>query len=246
MKIQEIIAFLEQKAPAALAEEWDNVGLLVDKAKTADIVVTALDATKEAVTFAKEKGATLLITHHPVIFDPLTALSDAHPAVLAMENGISVLCLHTNLDKAQGGVNDTLCEKLQLTDVTVAADGMTRVGCLPEAMSPAFFADFVSEKLQTPVMFTGGKTVKTVAVCGGGAGDGVFRLEGLADGYVTGEMKHHEFLFANANGQTVVAAGHYATEVPVVDTLTRWLQQAFPKVSVYPFYGQPPYEITRR
>ncbi len=235
MYIKEIVDFLEQKAPAALAEEWDNVGLLVDTAKTAHTVVTALDATKEAISFAKEKGATLLVTHHPVIFDPLTALHDTHPAAMAMQNGISVLCLHTNLDKAQGGVNDTLCEKLRLSNVTVAPDGMTRVGKLPAPLSAENFADFVSETLQTPVMFTNGKSVETVAVCGGGAGDGVFRLEGLADGYVTGEMKHHEFLFANANGYTVMAAGHYATEVPVVDTLTTWLKEAFPILSVYPF-----------
>ncbi len=241
MLLQDILTFFEQKAPKATAEEWDNVGLLVDCGHTTvNTVVVALDATKAALAFAKEKGAQLLITHHPVIFSPLAEVTHTHPAAKALQNGVSVLSLHTNLDKAAGGVNDTLAEKLGLENVTVAADGMSRIGTLPAALSAADFATLCADKLHTPVSFCGEKTVKTVAVCGGGAGDGVFAFANVADAYVTGEIKHHEWLAANESGLCAVAAGHYATENPVVETIAAWLADT--DMTVLPFYDTAPYK----
>ncbi len=241
MLLQDILTFFEQKAPKSTAEEWDNVGLLVDCGHT-DIktVVVALDATSAALEFAKENGAQLLITHHPIIFSPLAEVSHTHPAAVALKNGISVLSLHTNLDKAAGGVNDTLAEKLGLQNVTVAADGMTRIGTLPTAFSANAFALLCQSALLAPVSYCGEKTVKTVAVCGGGAGDGVFSVAALADAYVTGEIKHHEWLAAKASGLVAVAAGHYATENPIVDTLCRWLCDT--DMTILPFYDTAPYK----
>ncbi len=243
MKIADIITFLEQKAPLATAEEWDNPGLLVDSgAVETDTVAVALDATPEAIRFAVDNGARLLVTHHPVIFQPLSHIDDTHPAAVALKNGVSILSLHTNLDKAAGGVNDTLAERLSLLDVTVASDGMTRIGELSCPMAAAQFARLVADTLHTPVQFAGGRPVTRVAVCGGGAGDVVFSLPADVDALVTGEMKHHEFLAAGERGITAVAAGHYATEVPVVDTLMNWLLQAFPGLAVAAFFGEAPYQ----
>lgn len=239
MFLQEILAFFEQKAPNITAEEWDNVGLLVDCGHThITKAVVALDATSAALRFAKQQGAELLITHHPVIFSPLTALSHTDPAVQALQNGVSVLSLHTNLDKAAGGVNDTLAKTLGLQNVTAAPDGMTRIGTLTAPLAAADFAALCADILHTPVTYCGNKTVKTVAVCGGGAGDGVFTV--TADAYVTGEIKHHEWLAANASGLVAVAAGHYATENPVVDTVVRWLADT--DMQVLPFYDTAPYK----
>ena len=247
MLLKEIVDFLEQKAPAATAEEWDNVGLLVDTGcEEIATAVVALDATPAALAFAVENGAKLLITHHPIIFSPLSAVTADMPAMAALTAGVSVLSLHTNLDKAAGGVNDTLARLLALRDVRVAADGMTRLGELEAPMTAPDFAAYVSKTLDTPVSYTYGRMVKTVAVCGGGAGDGVFAFADAADAYVTGEIKHHEFLAAKDRLFTAVAAGHYATEVPVVDTLTAWLREAFPTLSVLPFYDEAPYKSVLR
>lgn len=244
MKITDIVAFLESKAPAATAEEWDNPGLLADSgAKETNTVAVALDATPDAIRFASENGARLLITHHPVIFRPLSRIEADHPASLALKNGVSILCAHTNLDKAKGGVNDTLAARLLLEAITVAPDGMTRIGRLPQEMEPEQFAAFAAERLHTPVQFTGARKVTRVAVCGGGVGDGVFACSETADAFVTGEMKHHEFLAAQQSGLVAVAAGHYATEAPVVDTLTNWLRAQFPALSVMPFYAGAPYRV---
>lgn len=241
MLLQDILTLFEQKAPCATAEEWDNVGLLVDCGHTAvKTAVVALDATPAALAFAKENGAELLITHHPIVFAPLTEVAHTHPAAQALKNGISVLSLHTNLDKAAGGVNDTLAAKLGLQNVTVAADGMSRIGTLPTPLSAADFATLCSKTLNTPVSYCGDNAVKTVAVCGGGAGDGVFAFANVADAYVTGEIKHHEWLAANAAGLCAVAAGHYATENPVVDAVCNWLSNT--GMTVLPFYDTAPYK----
>ena len=246
MLLKEIVDFLGQKAPAATAEEWDNPGLLVESGeKTVTAAVVALDATPAAIEFAVKNGANLLVTHHPVIFGGLTRLTPDHPAVLAMRAGVSVYSAHTNLDKAPGGVNDTLAALCGLRDVTVAADSMSRIGTLPAPLTAEAFAAQVARVLQAPVAFTAGKTVSRVAVCGGAAGEGVFTLAGMADAFVTGEMKHHEFLAAKAANLTAIAAGHYATEVPVIRTLTAWLQSAFPELRVCPFADTAPYTVLK-
>lgn len=246
MLLKDIVDFLEQKAPAATAEEWDNPGLLVESGEKAVTgAVVALDATPAAIHFAIENGANLLVTHHPVIFGGLTRLQHHHPAVLAMQAGVSVFCAHTNLDKAAGGVNDALAALCGLTDVTVAADGMSRVGTLPAPLSSEAFAAEVARVLQAPVAFTAGKTVSRVAVCGGAAGEGVFTFADMVDAYVTGEIKHHEFLAAKAANLTAIAAGHYATEVPVLKPLADWLRTAFPALPVYPFADAAPYTVLK-
>lgn len=246
MQIGKLVRFLEQMAPAETAAEWDNVGLLVDSGEQMLTgAVVSLDATPAAITFAVQNGANLLMTHHPIIFGDLARLQSDHPAALAMRAGISVLCAHTNLDKAAGGVNDALAARLGLCNVTVAADGMTRLGSLPEPMTAEAFAEKVSAGLHAPVAFCAGRSVSRVAVCGGAAGDGVQAFADLADAYVTGEIKHHAFLAAKAAGLTAVAAGHYATEVPVVEALTACLQKAFPTLTVSAFADEPPYTVLK-
>lgn len=243
-ELSEILSFFEQKAPAATAEQWDNVGLLADAGhREIAAVCVALDASVAAIDFAAACGAQLLVTHHPVIFHPLKRLSIATPAVHALQTGVSVLSLHTNLDKAAGGVNDTLAARLGLTAVETAQDGMTRVGMLSAPLPAADFAAAVARALHAPVAFCGDNTVRRVAVCGGAAGDGIFALPHGTDAFVTGEIKHHEFSAAREMGCTAVAAGHYATEVPVTEALADWLREAFPALSVRVFTDAAPYTV---
>ena len=236
MKVKEILDFLGEKAPFDTCEEWDNVGLLVGSGyQPATRVLVALDVTDGALEAAKAIGADLIVTHHPVIFRPISRLSaDSMPYRLAAA-GISVISAHTNLDKAVEGVNDTLAARLGLTDVEIAADGMTRIGSLPEEMTATAFASHVAAVLGTPVRAAGDKTVKTVALCGGAAGSSMFPLIGKVDCFITGEVKHHEWLMA-AGHINVIDGGHYSTEVPVVDTLCRWLTEGFPTLQVVPYH----------
>lgn len=245
MTVHEILEYIDSRAPFATAEEWDNPGLLVGSGtQPVSRVLVALDATDGALKTAKAVGAELILTHHPVIFTPLRRLTgDSLPYRLAAE-GIALIAAHTNLDKAAGGVNDTLAQQLGLTDVTVAADGITRIGVLPETEDPTAFARRVATALDAPVRLGGRRPVRTVAVCGGSGGDFIPTLIGQADAFVTGEVKHHQWLEA-AEDLTLVEAGHYATEVPVVDTLCEWLQEAFPALTVVPYRDGNPYSIVK-
>lgn len=236
MFVKDIFDFLNERAPFDTCEEWDNVGLLVGSGHLpATRVLVALDATDGALQAAKAIGADLIVTHHPVIFNGMKRLdADSFPYRLAAA-GISAISAHTNLDKAMGGVNDVLAARLGLTDVEVAADGITRIGTLPEEMSADAFAAHVAGALEMPVRAAGNKPVKKVAVCGGGGGGFIAACFGLADCFVTGEVKHHEWLYA-AGHINVIDGGHYSTEVPVVDTLCHWLSEGFPDLQVVPYH----------
>ena len=246
MTNQDILQALDKKAPFSLAEEWDNVGLLIGSAdhEVSRVLVT-LDATVGAIEAAKAVGAELIVTHHPVIFSPLKELdSNGIPYALAAA-GIDVISVHTNADKANGGVNDVLAARLGLNDLRTTEDGFCRIGTLGEPTDATSFAKTVAETLDTAVRVNDGGLIRTVAVCGGSGGDFITPLAGEIDAFVSGEVRHHQWLEANALGVTVVEAGHYATEVPIVDTLCEWLNEAFPALTVTAYDDTPPYETVR-
>lgn len=247
MTVQTIYEYIDSRAPFATAEDWDNPGLLVGSgAQPVHGVVVALDATPGALQTAKAVGADLIVTHHPVIFAPLRRLEqDSMPYQLASA-GISLIAAHTNLDKAPGGVNDTLAARLGLTAVTVAPDGMCRIGTLPTPMDSAALASHTAQVLEAAVRVCGNRQISTVALCGGGGGEFIPELAGQADAFITGEVKHHQWLDAAQTDMTVIEAGHYATEVPVVDTLCSWLSAAFPGLPVTPYLDGEPYTVIHK
>ncbi len=235
-----VAAEMEKIAPADLAEEWDNVGLLAgDPDAVVNTIVVALDITPETIEFAEAHGAQMIISHHPVLFHPVNRI--VGPGVLhrLLTSGIAAFAAHTNLDAAEGGVNDVLAKTLDLVDVRPAFGGIGRVGTLKKPLAPTAFASFVKQVLGTPVqLHEGTEEIKTVSLIGGGGGE--YAVDAPSDAYVTGEMKHHEWL-GLPEQLTVVVAGHYATENVVVGPLAARLQKAFPAVKVIPFEGTAPY-----
>lgn len=128
--LTELASYLESIAPAQIAESWDNVGVLVRCAQEVTGVLCALDITPATVREARAVGCNAIVSHHPVIFRPLKELrQDDVPALLVRE-GVSAVCMHTNLDKAQGGVNDVLAQALGLRDTEPFAG---RTGRVPDA-----------------------------------------------------------------------------------------------------------------
>lgn len=240
MILRELMAYMETVAPQALAEEWDNVGLLIgDPEKEITTVVVALDADKATVRFAKEAGAEAIVSHHPIIFNPVCCITAPSALYELASSGIALFAAHTNLDAAAGGVNDALAAALGLQRVAAFGE-LGRAGELPEALSPAAFAAHVNKVLCTRVQWRdGGSPIKTVALVGGAGGDFIPGV--TADAYVTGEVKHHEWLEI-PEGLTVAVGGHYHTEVVVVKPLAEKLQAAFPSVRVIPFTGEAPYQ----
>ena len=114
VKVQQVLEILEQIAPPELACSWDNVGLLVDAGRPVTSIMTALDITADVVRDAAESGCELIVSHHPVIFDPLRRVTAEDVPAMLLQNGISAICMHTNLDAAPGGVNDVLADLLRI------------------------------------------------------------------------------------------------------------------------------------
>ena len=230
--VRDMIRFSETIAPFALADEWDNVGLLVgDENAEAHTVLLALDVTPAVIREAAENGASLIISHHPVIFDPLRSLTPDDPVYLLVKKDIAALCLHTNLDRAERGVNAALAEALGLTNTTFYPDDYILVGDPPTETTADDFARFIKEKLGAPsVRCTEGRVTR-VAVSSGGGGDGVALAEKYGfDAFVTGELKHHQYNYAVSRGIAAFDAGHFSTEDVIVRPLCERFAAEFPTV----------------
>ena len=155
MTVQDVLWALDQAFPFALAEEWDNVGLLLgDARREVSGCVVALDATEEALDFARARGANLLVTHHPVLFRARKRLveDDVEARFLcrAIREGVSLIAAHTNFDNAPGGMNDCLATALGLNNV-LPLEGGLRVG-KAEACD---WARRTEESLRAPVQHYG-------------------------------------------------------------------------------------------
>lgn len=235
-KVSDILNFTETFAPLESAADFDNSGLLVGSGDTpVTKVLLALDITCEVIDEAKEIGAELIISHHPVIFHPLKALAkDSVPYLLA-NSSLTALCLHTNLDIAKDcGVNVCLAKALSLSDSKLYQEEFLLTGNLPKAMSIKEFAEYTKEALNaTAVLFTEShREIKTVAVCSG-AGADYYHLakEKGADVFLTGEARHHEYLEAAACDIPLVTAGRFATEDVVIKPLCEKLAAKFPEIT---------------
>ena len=126
--VQQIYEEMQRIAPLALAESWDNLGLLVDCGGEVSRVLVTLDITPEVVEEAARKGCGLIVSHHPVIFSPLKKLSGQDVAFQLVKSGISAICMHTNLDAAEGGVNEVLAGFFGMREMEAFAEGCDRVG----------------------------------------------------------------------------------------------------------------------
>ena len=127
LTIADITDFLNQFAPLSLAASWDNVGLLLG-ASSAPVrsIMTCLTVTPEVVREAVDAGASLIITHHPILFRPtqrLTAATVEGQMLLDLASaGIAVYSPHTAFDNCAGGINDILAQRLGLTEITSLRD----------------------------------------------------------------------------------------------------------------------------
>ena len=219
-------------APYELAEEWDNVGLLVGRAGAeVSRVLVALDLTDAVIAEAEALGAQAIVTHHPIMFSARKRVTDddreGRMMLTLAEKGIAHIAVHTNLDAAQGGVNDVLMQRLGAKNVTGA--GFVRIGDLDEGMTLDALAARAEKSLKARVRVYGaGNTKVTKLGCCSGAGSSeIAQAAALgADCFITGEVKHNLALDAMDLGCCVIEAGHFETENPVCEVLAGALQNA--------------------
>lgn len=240
--VKDIERMLFDWAPADLAAGWDNVGLLVgDGEREVHRILTSLDITESVVDEAIHKGADVIVSHHPVMncaWHPVQSLrmDDRQGRILTklVTNRISAICMHTNLDAAEGGVNDILAHKLGLSGTEYLNDEkIGRVGTLNCELPLVEFTRFVVKSLGcNGLRYTScGKPVRRVAVGGGACGEYIAQAVALGcDTFVTSDLRYHDFL--DTKELNLIDAGHFPTEQVIVPELCRRLQAAFPAVSV--------------
>ncbi len=240
--VKDILQFIESIAPPSLKMEGDNVGLLCGRAdKEVKTVLVALDPFVSVCREAVDEGADLLVTHHPIIHGSISAVTDQTTwgqAILDLAaHGISAVNAHTNLDCADGGVNDTLAARIGLSDIQkIAADphGLLRMGQV-DIQSLEDFLSKVKANLGCAGLryADGGKPVQKVAVGGGSCGSELAAVVAAGcDTFVTADVKYNQFWDAKMLGINMIDAGHFHTENPVVAVLAAKIQAAFPEVQV--------------
>lgn len=233
MKVSEFVGHMEGIAPRALAASFDNVGLIIepdhDEVRR---VLVALDCSVAVAEEAALMQADLVLTHHPLFFHPVQHMRYSDPATKAacilLRHGVGLFSAHTNLDAAQGGVNDVLCAMLHFHDVQPIDEGVARIGTLPAQTTLRELARTTERLLDTSARFVGAADmpVTRVAVLGGNGADAIpAAAEAGADAFVTGECKYASAMDALTVGIGVVAAGHYETErivlIPLIERLQR-------------------------
>lgn len=240
--VADIMAFMETLAPHGLKMDWDNVGLNCGSRQSpVHRILVALDPFEHVCQEAVDREADLLVTHHPLIFRPWPMVTDdaaiTRGLMKLVRHGISHFCAHTNLDCAEGGVNDVLAAVLGLKQVTTVpndAHGMLRCGEVEE-QELSVFLDFVKKTLQCDGLryCNGGKKVHKVAVGGGGCSGGLFdAICAGCDTFVTSDIKYNEFWDAYEQGLNLIDAGHFNTENPVVSVLAEKIAVQFPEIEV--------------
>ncbi len=233
--IHDIVEFCEEFAPSDTAASFDNVGLLIgSESKNVTKALLALDITKEVVDEAVNLGAELIISHHPVIFNPLKSMDSESVPYLLAQNSLSALCLHTNLDIAiNTGVNLCLANTLELQNITFYEGEFVVSGTLKEETTAEAFAKFAKEKLgaQAVSCTVKDKLIKNVFMCSGAGGSEFMKAAQLgADCFITGEAHHHNYLESIHENVSLIVAGHFETEDIVINPLKEKLQRKFSEV----------------
>lgn len=249
--LRDILALLQTLAPESDALPNDPVGLLIGSADNRPVrkVGICLDATPDTCALATDQDMQLVIAHHPLLYQPLKRLDPAadpiaRAALCLAGSDVALYAMHTNWDKAPGGINDTLAECLELANVHPLGDNgelsLPRIGDLPTPRPFSDFARYVEQTLTCvganalrAVPPGSRHMVSRVAVCGG-AGAGMLQQahDAGADAYVTSDVRHHEFLHAAGIGLALLDAGHEATENPGMRSLMQILAKRLPDVEV--------------
>ncbi len=239
MTLDAILDALRRLAPEETALDRDPVGLQVSRqAQEVTRVGVCLDCTPAAVARAVKAGVGLVVAHHPLIYHPLKRLGmdPVSRAVAGLVRAdIALYVMHTNWDRAGGGINDTLAECLELENVRpLGTDGEAALPRLGDLAAPRPLADFA--RFVESALGCGGtsalrisasddtRMIMRVAVCGGAGAKLAEMVQAAgAQAYVTSDVRHNEFWEAEASGLALLDAGHGATERPGMRVLCRIL-----------------------
>lgn len=261
MNVLDIFRIVDAAAPFSLQESWDRSGLLVgDPQQSVSRVLLTLDITVPVVHEAAEKGADLILAHHPVIWDPIRTISPEHPVWHLVQRNIAAICAHTNLDIADGGMNDrfgallkTVLPLGEFAPLSLLPGGRVLGKCA--FLSAPADADTLAVTLQSllhcrSLRYAPGKnaeSIRKIAWCTGAGGDMLGDAQAAgADALITGDCKHSVWAEAQNRGLTLFDCGHFETEVLAADLFADMLAKAAPglacirsEIGTRPFFRVP-------
>lgn len=240
VKCRDIMWFMEDLAPAGYAEEWDNPGLNIGD-PDADVkkIIVALDATEDVIDEAIEKGADMIVTHHPLLFHAVKKINydrpDGRKIIKLIKNNINMFAAHTNLDAAKGGTNDVLAEMIGLKNLTVLSEGcedgigIGKIGYFEGDMTLGMLSVKIKEALGLDAVRVIGNLsskVEKAALCTGAGGE--FMDDAVREGcdvFITSDIRYHEAMDAVDKKIALIDATHYATENIIVPVIAQYLRK---------------------
>ena len=243
MKLKEIINLIEKWAPLELAEDFDNVGLILgDENVEVKKALITLDTLENVVDEAVENKCDLIISFHPIIFDGLKKITNQtyveRVVSKAIKNNINIYAIHTNLDNHPKGVNFQISKYLNLNNTKIlipkidCKGGMGMIGELHKPALEKEFLNYVKGIMKTSLIKHStflNKKIKKVAVLGG---SGSFAIEEAikagADCFITADLKYHDY-FRAENKILLLDIGHYESEQYTKELILNFLRKKIPK-----------------
>ncbi len=229
MTLNDLYEKLSVMIPNELSCPWDNDGImcLPDGNREVKKALLTLDVTESAVNHAVNNNCDLIVSHHPLIFKPIKSVRDGRMIKL-IKNNVGVFSFHTRLDRVEGGVNTALAKVLGLKNLTrFGEDDLGVVGTLENAVTDREFALFVKKKLGAPHAegVLSDRICKKIALVGGDGDDYIEAAREVgADMYVSGSLGYNDMTDASAYGMSILSAGHFYTENPVLFALKGMIQ----------------------
>ena len=229
---QLIYEIINDFAPFETQEDYDNSGFLIGdiRAEVSRILV-ALDVTPQVIDEATEKGAELLISHHPLMFHAVKNIRDdnydGHILSKLVKSGVSLLSAHTNLDLSDLSGGAMIAKRLELLNIRKGNDPVLTLGETARPLTAGELGKSISDLTGLRLRCYGSPdTVITTLALAGGAYDigyAAAQAEG-AQALLTGEVRYHNAIAASQNGFVLFDGGHYHTEVWMMDELAFYLQ----------------------
>lgn len=254
IELATVANFLEHCAPASLAAEWDNVGLLVGRRnQSVGRIMTCLTVTPDVAAEAIETKVDLIVSHHPLPFRSIKRLTnESTTGTILLDliaSGVAIYSPHTAFDSARDGINQSLARGLRMRGIAplVSEDptgtlGSGRWGWFDEEFSFGQLMERTKKFLKIDRLHWVGdpnQTVRTLGIACGAADEFLDIARRLGcDAMIIGETRYHTCLEAEAAGMGLIMPGHYASERFAVESLAQMLTQRFPELSIQPSHRE--------
>lgn len=248
IRVKDIASVIEQFAPIALQEGYDNAGLQVgDPEMAVSGALLCLDVTEEVISEAKERRCNMVISHHPLIFKGLKQLTGSNPTQRivadAILSGIAIYSAHTNLDSTWNGVSHEIANEIGMTGLEVLEpneefphSGLGVIGDITPTPALEFLRNLKETFKVKSLRYTAQApklVVRRVAVCGGsGASLISLAIRKGADAFVSGDFKYHDFT-TYASDIILADIGHYESELCSRKIFSRIIRETYPDMVVY-------------